>query len=113
MCLRYDRPNHHYWKGTMKSLKTHLFVCTSCTYTCEGRESDPEAAATLRKNLKKRAREVFAKDEVRVSAVKCLGECESGIAAVLYPDGEWMLDLRPEDEDKLFTKLSEHATRLK
>lgn len=97
----------------MKSPKTHLFICTSCTYSCNGRESDPADAAALRKNLKNRAREVFPKDEVRVSAVECLGECENGIAAVLYPDGEWFLNLRPESEDELFTKLSEHAARLK
>lgn len=98
----------------MPNLKTHLFVCTSCTYKKSfGRESDPEEAAELRKCLKKRAREAFPKDEVRVSAVKCLGECDDGIAAVIYPDGEWLLNLRPEDEDKIFHRLSEHATRLK
>ncbi len=98
----------------MKPLKAHLLICTSCTYKCKnGKDSDPEDAAVLRKNLKKRAKECFSKDEVRVTAVKCLGECDNGIASVLYPKGQWALDLRPEDEDEIFKNLSDYATRLK
>lgn len=90
----------------MPKLKAHLFICTSCTYQRpDGTESSPEEAHCLRKNLKNRARECFSKDLVKVSASTCLGECESGIASVLYPKGEWMLNLRIEDEEKLFRKL--------
>ena len=98
----------------MKDLKAHLFVCTSCTYKkANGEESDASEAAVLRKNLKQRAREVYSKNEVRVSSTQCLGECEHGIAAVLYPKGEWMVNLRPSDEDKIFHKLTDEASRLK
>lgn len=98
----------------MSELKAHLFVCTSCTYNRpDGTESNPEEALALRKNLKNRARELFSKHEVRVSASTCLGACEHGIAAVMYPKGEWSLGLRPSDEDKMFTKLTEEAARLK
>jgi predicted metal-binding protein len=98
----------------MSKLKAHLFVCTSCTYNRpDGSESSPEEASILRKNLKNRARECFSKKEVRVSASSCLGECDFGIAAVLYPSGEWNLGLRLSDEEKLFAKLTEEAGRLK
>lgn len=98
----------------MSELKAHLFVCTSCTYNRpDGTESSPEEAYKMRKNLKNRAREQFSKKEVRVSASTCLGECDHGIAAVLYPKGDWILGLRPDDEDKLFTQLTDEATRLK
>lgn len=98
----------------MSKLKAHLFVCTSCSYKCpDGTESDPAEAVALRKNLKNRAREQFSKNEVRVSASTCLGECDFGIASVLYPKGEWNLGLRPGDEDRMFTKLTEEAARLK
>lgn len=105
----------HIKRGPMTAkLKAHLFVCTSCTYKKHnGSESDPDEAYKMRKNLKHRAREQFSKNEVRVSASQCLGACEHGIAAVLYPSGEWTLNLRPEDEDKLFHKLTEEATQLK
>lgn len=98
----------------MNKLKAHLFVCTSCTYKQpNGRESSAEEAVIFRKNLKNRARELYSKNEVRVSASTCLGECEQGIAAVMYPKGQWSLGLRPSDEDKLFTQLAEEVTRLK
>ena len=98
----------------MNELKTHLFVCTSCTYThSSGVESSPEEAYRMRKNLKSRAKELFSKKEVRVSASTCLGECEHGIAAVMYPKGEWFLNLRPSDEDKLFTQLTDEVNRVK
>lgn len=102
------------WKVFMSELKAHLFVCTSCTYNHpEGVESSPEEALLMRKNLKNRARELYSKKEVRVSASTCLGECEHGIAAVMYPKGEWFLGLRPKDEDKLFTQLTEEINRVK
>ena len=57
----------------MTELKAHLFVCTSCTYILpNGLESSPEEAHKMRKNLKSRARELFSKKEVRVTAVTCL-----------------------------------------
>lgn len=98
----------------MKPLKAHLLVCTSCTYKkLDGSESTPEEAYQLRKCLKKRAKEAFPKDEVRVTAVNCLDECDDGIATVFYPQGEWHLNQRPEDEDKLFNRLSELAAQVK
>ena len=86
----------------MNQIKKHLFICTSCTYSkADGEESSPEEAVTLRRNLKNKIRESELKDSVKVSSVTCLGECQSGIAGVLYPKGEWFLGLRPEDESKL------------
>lgn len=98
----------------MEKLKAHLFVCTSCTYRRpDGSESSPEEAVRLRKNLKNRARECFSKKEVRVSASTCLGECDFGIASVLYPSGTWIKGQKESDEDRLFTLLSEEATQVK
>ena len=98
----------------MSELKAQLFICTSCTYNRpDGVESSPEEAYKMRKNLKTRVRELFSKKEVRVSASTCLGECEHGIAAVMYPKGEWTLGLRPADEDKMFTRLTEEVNRVK
>jgi predicted metal-binding protein len=95
-----------------KKIKAHLFICTSCTYKCpDGSESSPEEAIKLRKNLKNRAKELFSKQEVRVSAVHCLGECDHGIASVLYPSGTWTLNLRSEDENKMFKKLTDEIDR--
>lgn len=99
---------------TMEKLKAHLFICTSCTYKKDnGQESSPEEAIILRKNLKNRARELYPKNEVKVSASTCLGTCEFGISSVLYPKGEWNLGLRPDMEDEMLEKIAEEVSRLK
>jgi predicted metal-binding protein len=91
----------------MNQIKKHLFICTSCTYKNQsGDESSPEESVMLRRNLKNRIRESEYKQTVKVSAVTCLGECEHGIAAVLYPKGQWLLGSRPKDEQTLFEMLT-------
>lgn len=86
----------------MPQLSAQLFICTSCTYKKEnGEMSSEEEAIKLRKNVKNKVSECFDIETVRVSACQCLGECENGIAAVLYPEGEWKLNLRPENELEL------------
>ncbi len=91
-----------------KKLKAHLFVCTSCTYRKPDQtDSLPDEAAILRKNIKNKAIETHGRGVVRVSSVLCLGECEHGIATVLYPTGEWNLGVRPEDEEKLLSKIDD------
>jgi predicted metal-binding protein len=87
-------------------LKAHLFVCTSCTYTLPDKNTSlPEEAVILRKNLKERAKLEFGPQNVRVSAVKCLGECKKGIAAVCYPSGQWITGIRASDEEIIYQKL--------
>lgn len=91
-----------------KKLKAQLFVCTSCSYKKgDQSESLPDEAAQLRKSLKEKAHAKFGKGVVQVSAVKCLGECEHGIATVLYPSQEWNLSVRPSDEELLLSKIEE------
>ena len=46
-------------------------------------------------------KEKWDKEVVRVNGSACLGKCEYGISAVVYPKGEWLLDLRPGDEQKV------------
>ena len=90
------------------NLCAHLFVCTSCTYTLsDGTESSPESAEVLRKSIKTKASLKYGKDRVRITGVKCLGECESGVATVLYPKAEWNLLITDKDEDLLLGKIDE------
>jgi (2Fe-2S) ferredoxin len=78
--------------------EAHLFVCTHRRDTgasCAGRGSEE-----LRRNLKSAAKDPSRgwRGRVRVNASGCLDQCERGIAAVLYPQGRWFLDLKPDDE---------------
>ncbi|MCP4912152.1 MAG: (2Fe-2S) ferredoxin domain-containing protein [Oligoflexia bacterium] len=88
-----------------KSLfEQHLFICTRCQYIdSEGRKCGEEVAPAFRKEVKKLVKEKFPHKKVRVNASGCLGQCEQGISAVLYPEAHWELDLRPGDEDRLIS----------
>jgi predicted metal-binding protein len=89
-----------------KNLKTHLFICTSCTYTkSDNSSSCDEEAVLLRKKIKNYAKEKYGKETIKVSAVHCLGECENGIASVFYPQNEWNLKLALENEEYLTNRI--------
>ncbi|MBX9767538.1 MAG: (2Fe-2S) ferredoxin domain-containing protein [Bdellovibrionales bacterium] len=80
------------------SYDVHLFICTN---TREGKECcSAKGAEALRAEVKDLCKKNGWKG-VRVNASGCLGHCERGIAAVLYPAGEWLVELGPEDADKL------------
>lgn len=78
-----------------KNISTHLFVCTSCSYEPH---TDTELASRFRKKVKELCR---TEKGLRINASGCLGICERGLNAVLYPSGEWFHDLREGDEGKL------------
>lgn len=92
----------------MKTPKYHLFVCTKCTYQDKnGRKCAEETATEFRANLKSLCKKEFDKSTLRVNSSGCLGQCEHGIATVLYPQGEWHVDMRAGDEEKLLERLLE------
>ncbi len=58
--------------------------------------------AELRKLLKEScAQDSSLKKRVRINASGCLGQCENGIACVIYPKSEWHLNLQLSDVDFL------------
>jgi (2Fe-2S) ferredoxin len=71
----------------------------------------------MRRRLKDTCFKKYGKD-VRINASGCLGYCERGIAAVVYPSGQWLLDLTNQDDQKLLdavdeSQLSNQSPRLK
>ena len=93
----------------MPQLKKHLFICTKCTYKkTDGTDSHPDEGLTLRKNLKNRIRNSEHSNQVQVTQSGCLGKCDTGISAVLYPEGKWLSGLRLENEDELYLSLTKN-----
>ena len=84
--------------------KCHVFVCTN--QPNNPNKCGSKGAEKLRKRLKEQCSSEFGKS-VRVNASGCLGYCEHGIAAVIYPEGEWLVDLDKNADDMLFEKISE------
>ncbi len=91
-----------------KKYQTHVFVCTNGPDRkgkCAARGSE-----ALRKELKAQCKEEFGKS-VRVNTSGCLGFCENGIAAVIYPAGEWLLNLKEKDADDVMKIIRKHTPK--
>ena len=92
----------------MTGYKTHLFICTNSPDK-EGK-CGSTGSENMRRDLKEQCKNEFGK-EVRVNASGCLGYCEHGIAAVIYPEGDWMLDLKATDGAKILEKIRAHQKK--
>ncbi|NDF14479.1 (2Fe-2S) ferredoxin domain-containing protein [bacterium] len=74
----------------------HILVCTNEKEG--GRPScGPKGGQTIVDHLKGWLKEQRIPGKVRVNRSGCLGKCESGIACVAYPAGQWVLEATPED----------------
>jgi (2Fe-2S) ferredoxin len=72
----------------------HLFICTGLACTLEGAEENLEA---LQKGLKQNN----LRRKVRVSLVRCLGQCGHGPNLVIYPESTWYAKLRESDIERI------------
>lgn len=68
----------------------HLLVCTGLACALEGAEENLEA-------LQKGLQQYNLKRKVRVSLVRCLGQCGYGPSMVIYPEGIWYAKLSEAD----------------
>ena len=88
----------------MDTPKLHLFICTNKPDSkgkCGSKNSE-----RLRHEVKELCRDKFGK-EIRVNSAGCLGLCELGINAVLYPEGRWFHNLTDQDGKSLFKAVKE------
>ncbi|MCB0348605.1 MAG: (2Fe-2S) ferredoxin domain-containing protein [Bdellovibrionales bacterium] len=75
-----------------------LFVCTNKKE--KGACCADKGAVELRNDLKSICREKFGK-RVRVNAAGCMGGCEKGIMAAIYPQNKWFELVDIQDKEKL------------
>ena len=74
----------------MSHFQRHLFVCVNrreAGKTCCAASGGAEAQAYLKDRLKVLAPEL--RGRVRINSAGCLGRCDHGPVAVVYPDGVW------------------------
>ena len=93
-----------------KKYDAHVFICTSCTYKGSDEEiCEADTAAKFRKAVKKEGQERYPKGgpgpQVRINASGCLGQCEHGISCVIYPQNQWLLNLRPDSSREVWEAL--------
>lgn len=83
----------------------HVFVCTN--KRDKGRESCADKGSIeLRDQLKSWAFKKYGK-KVRINTSGCLDFCEKGIVTVIYPEGEWRMNLTSNSLEELQSAISE------
>jgi predicted metal-binding protein len=83
----------------------HCFVCTKCSPGGKDNCPPKDCGQQLRDDLKQMAKSHSFKHTVRVNAAGCLGHCEKGLNAVIYPQAEWHSELKATDAGFLFQRL--------
>jgi predicted metal-binding protein len=75
----------------------HILVCSNTKE--KGQSCGPKGGQDIVDHLKVWTKSAASglKGKVRVNKSGCLGKCESGVACVAYPKGEWVLEASPSD----------------
>jgi predicted metal-binding protein len=74
----------------------HVFVCTNERETQQ--DCSHKGSLNLFRNLKDATKsDPELRERVKVSKSGCLGLCSMGIAAVQYPEGKWLIELKEGD----------------
>ena len=93
-------------KVEKRNIKRHLFICTNERPAGLKDSCGPKDAKGLIQNIKLRLREDGLWDQFKITGCGCLGPCEEGISAVIYPDNELITNLTLEKEDELYAHLT-------
>lgn len=86
-----------------KTLDQHIFICTKCQ--CTSDMENPNHATELRMELKNLCSKEIPGQSIRVNAAGCLGVCDEGIHAVIYPQQKWFKKLSKESIPELIKYL--------
>jgi len=93
------------FRGMEPNFKAHLFLCTNDRGPDGKRPSCAHrGSGDLRDKVKKLCK-AKGFPHVRVNSAGCLDQCERGIAAVIYPQQQWHLDLHEGSAEELVAAL--------
>jgi len=80
-----------------------IFVCTNDAKGEKASCGDHKGEEVFRK-LREIAKARGLHPKIRVAQAKCLGQCNTGVNIMVYPDNIWYSGVRIEDVDKLAEK---------
>ena len=74
----------------MRTYRSHVLVCAGASCISSGSQSVAD-------RMEQTITECGLADEVRVIRTGCMGSCDLGPVAVVYPEGVFYMKLTPED----------------
>ncbi len=82
----------------MPAFERHIFVCHNLRPEGAPRPScTADGRSDLHAELQQKAKAAGLGNRVRINKSGCLDQCEHGPMVVVYPDGVWYGNVRPED----------------
>ena len=87
--------------------KAHLFIC--CRHRDEKGCCSAKGGEELVKDLKNWVKNEKLFFDIKVSKSSCLGYCETGVTACLYPQNQWFHKLKAQDLPELKEMLKSYA----
>ncbi len=98
----------------MSHYKRHIFFCNNVRK--DGASCCSEfGAKQMYRYAKDKCRDggLLGKGKIGVSESRCLGRCEFGPVAVVYPDNVWYQYIDKDDIDEIITEHLEHGAVVK
>jgi (2Fe-2S) ferredoxin len=82
--------------------KNHIFICTNVKNEgkCCGNEPISSELIKELKTLVKTSN-LTGKGGIRISSSGCMGRCEEGPIAVIYPEGQWFKIKDSQEREKI------------
>jgi (2Fe-2S) ferredoxin len=85
-------------------LASHFFICTN--HREVGEDCSKKGSLELFQKVKDAVKsDPSLSAKAKVSKSGCLGFCSVGIAAVHYPEGKWITELKKDDSEKLLEEI--------
>lgn len=89
--------------------KLEVFICNHKRDNQE--DCFHKGGKELTDTIKKWSKEKFGK-EVKIFRSGCIGKCDNGIAALCYPNKEFIIDLTKADEEELKKYIEEQQKKI-
>ncbi len=86
----------------MNKYKKHIFICENVRGTGSPKQScGLHGGKEIKAKMKSRIVELGLNKSIRVNTAGCLGQCNNGPIAVVYPKGNWYEKINVDDVEAI------------
>ncbi len=86
----------------MNKFEKHIFVCENIRDESHSKQSCGRSGGIeIRNKFRSRIRELGLAHKIRANSAGCLGACNQGPVAVIYPEGRWYGNIKIDDVEEI------------